>query len=66
MKSIELDNNQIAATIQLIDIAIKHPQLGGGKVAGAGSFLIGKFAAALNEGSEEESQELEEVEEVEE
>ena len=66
MKSIELDNNQLAATIQLIDIAIKHPTLGGGKVAGAGSFLIGKFASALNEGAEEESKEVEELEEVEE
>tara|TARA_Y100000766_G_C18554572_1_gene434627 strand:- start:330 stop:527 length:198 start_codon:yes stop_codon:yes gene_type:complete len=65
MKSIELDNNEISATIQLIDIAIKHPQLGGGKVAGAGSFLLGKFTAALNEGAEE-PQEVEQIEEVEE
>tara|TARA_R100001510_G_C7629890_1_gene188946 strand:- start:971 stop:1171 length:201 start_codon:yes stop_codon:yes gene_type:complete len=66
MKSIELTDQQIAAVIQLIDIAIKHPTMGGAKVAGAGSFLIGKFASVLDTESLQEESEEENIEEVEE
>ena len=65
MKEIEFTDGERQAIIQLIDIAIKHPTLGGAKVAGAGSFLIGKFVdeAPTEEAPQEEGIEVEEVEE---
>tara|TARA_R100000734_G_C3274075_1_gene69301 strand:- start:480 stop:680 length:201 start_codon:yes stop_codon:yes gene_type:complete len=66
MESIELTKQEIKAVIGLIDIAIKHPQMGGGKIAGVGSFLIGKFQSILNTESPQEESEEENIEEVEE
>tara|TARA_R100001015_G_C4620622_1_gene177617 strand:- start:1476 stop:1667 length:192 start_codon:yes stop_codon:yes gene_type:complete len=63
MKEIEFTDGERQAIIQLIDIAIKHPTLGGAKVAGAGSFLISKF---VDDPAPEEESDAEEVEEVEE
>lgn len=62
MKQIEFTDGERQAIIQVIDVAIKHPTLGGAKLAGAGSFLITKF---LDDPEPEESPEGEEVEEVE-
>ena len=66
MKQIEFTDGERKAIIQLIDIAIKHPTLGGANIAGAGSFLIGKFVDdPAPEAEESDAEQLEEVEEVE-
>tara|TARA_R100001163_G_scaffold13276_1_gene12275 strand:- start:863 stop:1108 length:246 start_codon:yes stop_codon:yes gene_type:complete len=64
MKEIEFTDGERQAIIQLIDIAIKHPTLGGAKVAGAGSFLISKFVDdPVPEEGESDAEQVEEVEE---
>ena len=63
MKEIQFTDGERQAIIQLIDIAIKHPTLGGAKVAGAGSFLISKF---VDDPAPEAESDVEQVEEVEE
>ncbi len=66
MKQIELTDGERQALVQIIDIAIKHPTLGGAQIAGAGSFLITKLVDEPAPAPESEEDELEVVEEVEE